>query len=183
VARLKPCPFKAVERMGAFLGLKPQAPSGSCDPGRFLASPCRVAGVPSGAKAQSFFWLFAARLKSCPDASAGPSGVFPQPVKSCPFTRQDCAVVPQKGSGSRAVSWTEAPSFCGSLSAPFDCAQGRLVKPCPFKAVERIGALLRLTPQAPSGTCGCAAERLGNREFDSGENRIFQISFRWRALC
>jgi hypothetical protein len=35
----------------------------------------------AGAEARIDFAAFTARLKSCPDASAGPRGVFPQPVK------------------------------------------------------------------------------------------------------
>jgi hypothetical protein len=35
----------------------------------------------AGAEARIDFAAFTARLKSCPDAPAGPRGVFPQPVK------------------------------------------------------------------------------------------------------
>jgi hypothetical protein len=44
--------------------------------------------IPSGAKAQDCIGHFAARLKSCPDASCYSVGIFPQTVKPGPFKTQ-----------------------------------------------------------------------------------------------
>jgi hypothetical protein len=51
--------------------------------------------IPQGLKPVTSYQAFAARLKSCPDASCFPVCIFPQAVKSCPDTKQDYETLSQ----------------------------------------------------------------------------------------
>ena len=54
---------------------------------------CSIDEIPSGAKAPNFIGIFAARLKSCPDASCYSVGIFPQTVMpGCFKTQTDSAI-------------------------------------------------------------------------------------------
>jgi hypothetical protein len=76
----------AVDFLGLPRGINPPSPSVLCFSGAGLATEgmLRVKDAfAQGLKPILFFVAFAARLKSCPDASGGSEGVFPQPVKLC----------------------------------------------------------------------------------------------------
>jgi hypothetical protein len=58
---------------------------------------CYIDEIPSGAKAPNYIVHFAARLKSCPDASCYSVGIVSKTVKPDPFKTQTDSAISDSG--------------------------------------------------------------------------------------
>ena len=118
-----------IDSVGFMRGLKPPPPSGLS-----FSAACEAVIDSAG---------FMPGLKSRPTARMSFSAARKATVDSTGFMR---GLKPPPPSGMSFSAACEGPLCFGALTAPFDSAQGRLLKSCPFKEASTCSEVLQTRP-------------------------------------